>query len=282
MIRVYCNDSYCATCRLTANVHCATWTDDLKTGHCSKTSRRLRNYTSTSVLKKNNKKLLIASSCNNNDWVSVTRLPITRPEETSHNSTSHSTQVSTRTRTHITFQTCFNHCRDLSHHNSWTFVPNHPTISFLTFRSHSPSVDVCAYDVSILDQCCVLIVRRRKNLTKLKCVVAWLEYTIEFDNLVFFCFCLSFFRSFPCLSFFFLCFFFIFFFLLLFFILVFSSSSLRAHVQNRNTMIEWSLLSISELSSSNKQSSSESFACCQLVDPHVGSGAQKVTYVTEQ
>ena len=53
-----------------------------------------------------NKKILIASSCNNNDWVSVTRLPITRPEETSHNSIGHGTQVSTRIRTHITFQTC--------------------------------------------------------------------------------------------------------------------------------------------------------------------------------
>ena len=62
---------------------------------------------------KNNKKLLNASSCNNNDWVSVTRLPISRPEETSHNSIGHGTQVSTRIRTHITFQTCSNHCRDL-------------------------------------------------------------------------------------------------------------------------------------------------------------------------
>ena len=44
-------------------------------------------------------KILIASSCTNNDWVSVTRLPITRPEEMSHNSIGHDTQVSTRIRT---------------------------------------------------------------------------------------------------------------------------------------------------------------------------------------
>ena len=50
---------------------------------------------------------------NNNDWVSATRLPITRPEETSHNSIGHDTQVPTRIRTHNSFQTCSNHCRDL-------------------------------------------------------------------------------------------------------------------------------------------------------------------------
>ena len=48
---------------------------------------------------KQQKKLLIASSCTNNDLISVTRLPITSPEETSHNSIGHGTQVSTRIRT---------------------------------------------------------------------------------------------------------------------------------------------------------------------------------------
>ena len=100
------------------------------------------------------------------------------PEETSHNSIGHGTQVSTRIRTHNSFHSRTNVCRDLlqtfahaSHHNSWTFVADHPTISNLTFRSHSPSVDVFAYDVSTLDQCCVLIVRRRNSHNKLKRVV---------------------------------------------------------------------------------------------------------------
>ena len=35
---------------------------------------------------------------------------------------------------------------------------------------------------STLDQCCVLSVRHRNNHTKLKRVVAWLEYIIEFDT----------------------------------------------------------------------------------------------------
>ena len=41
------------------------------------------------------------------------KIPITRPEETSHNSIGHGTQVSTRIRTHNSFQTCSNTCRDL-------------------------------------------------------------------------------------------------------------------------------------------------------------------------
>ena len=48
---------------------------------------------------------------------------------------------------------------------------DHSTISNLTFRSHFPSVDVFAYDVSTLDQCCVFIVRRRNNHTKSESVV---------------------------------------------------------------------------------------------------------------
>ena len=41
------------------------------------------------------------------------KIPVTRPEETSHNSIGHSTQVSTRIRTHNSFQTRANTCRDL-------------------------------------------------------------------------------------------------------------------------------------------------------------------------
>ena len=41
------------------------------------------------------------------------KIPATRPEETSHNSIGHSTQVSTRIRTHNSFQTRANTCRDL-------------------------------------------------------------------------------------------------------------------------------------------------------------------------
>ena len=69
--------------------------------------------------------------------------PATHPEETSPNSIGHGTQISTRTRTHNSFQSRANACRDLlqkswtfapaSHHNSWTFVPDHPTISIWRF-----------------------------------------------------------------------------------------------------------------------------------------------------
>ena len=132
----------------------------------------------------------------------TTKIPlVTRPEETSHNSIGHGTQVSTRIRTHNSFQSCVQHLsrsvvEELNVRSCFasqfldTFVPDHPTISNLTFRSHSPSVDVFACYVSTLDQCWVLIVRRRNNHTKLKCVVAWLEYIIEFDTLFllfFFC-----------------------------------------------------------------------------------------------
>ena len=64
----------------------------------------------------------------------------------------------------------------------WTFAPDHPTISNLTFRSHSPSVDVFACYVSTLDDCCVLIVRRRNNHTKFETCRAWLEFTFKFDT----------------------------------------------------------------------------------------------------
>ena len=43
-----------------------------------------------------------------------------------------------------------------------------------------------AGDITTLDKCCVLIVRRRDNLVKLKCDVAWLEYIIEFDSFKYF------------------------------------------------------------------------------------------------
>ena len=41
------------------------------------------------------------------------KISITRPEETSHNSIGHSTEVSTRIRTHNSFQFRVNACRDL-------------------------------------------------------------------------------------------------------------------------------------------------------------------------
>ena len=43
----------------------------------------------------------------------TTKIPVTRPEETSHNSIGHGTQVSTRIRTHNSFQIRVNACRDL-------------------------------------------------------------------------------------------------------------------------------------------------------------------------
>ena len=41
------------------------------------------------------------------------KIPVTRPEESSHNSIGHGTQVSTRIRTHNSFQSRVNACRDL-------------------------------------------------------------------------------------------------------------------------------------------------------------------------
>ena len=41
------------------------------------------------------------------------KIPATRPEETSHNSIGHSTQVSTRIRTHNSFQSRASACRNL-------------------------------------------------------------------------------------------------------------------------------------------------------------------------
>ena len=171
------NDSYWKQTHATCTVqHADDWKRDRETGQRIdyNTVRKYHDACATTPVhacrRKNNK------------------IPITRPEETSHNSIGHGTQVSTRIRTHNSFQTCSNNCRDLlqkswtfthaSHHNSWTFVPDHPTISNLTFRSHSPSVDVFAWYVTTLDQCYVLIVRHRNNHTKLKRVVAWLEYII--------------------------------------------------------------------------------------------------------
>ena len=43
----------------------------------------------------------------------TTKIPVTRPEETSHNSIGHGTQVSTRIHTHNSFQFRVNACRDL-------------------------------------------------------------------------------------------------------------------------------------------------------------------------
>ena len=76
-------------------------------------------------------------------WRKNNKRPATRPEETSHNSIGHSTQVSTRIRTHNSFQSRANACRDLlqkswtfahtPHYNSWMFVPDHPTCLSTTF-----------------------------------------------------------------------------------------------------------------------------------------------------
>ena len=167
------------------NVHCATcwW---LKTG-----PEKLDNELTTTLFE--NITTLAQPTPVHACWRKNNKIPVTRPEETSHNSIGHSyprfppeyvpTTPSRLVSTLV--EIC---CRrvERSHHtphlNSWTFVPDHPTISNLTFRSHSPSVDVFACYVSTTWPLLCTHRTTQKQSHQIETCRAWLEYTIEFDS----------------------------------------------------------------------------------------------------